>query len=93
MSQEKSFCDEKRAEDISWLNDLLKGKEKAAVFVFEHEGRTLIEFHHCYQCPDAMVFYYDCSGEKVCETGGFMGANTCPEFDLSQKKQVYPKKE
>ena len=73
-----------------WLLKLTDNKDKAVAFIFKDGQRQLIEFHHCYQCPDAVISYYDCEGNKVCDQGGFIGSNNCSEFDTSEKIKIYP---
>lgn len=90
-SQSLTLCGEPM-ENFNWLSALLEGREKAVVFSFKHNDDVIVEYHHCYQCPDAMVIFYKCDGKKVCEQGGFLGTNTCPEFDVVDKQRIYPKK-
>jgi len=84
-------CNEEVVIKEQWLTELLEGKDKAAVFSFHHEDSTYLEFHHCYQCPDAIVTFYTCDGTRICYQGGFAGANNCPDFELKDRKQIYPK--
>lgn len=76
-----------------WLKKLAENKEKVAVFKFNNNNQEIIEFHHCYQCPDAIVSFYDCEGNKICDQGGFLGSNTCPEFTITERIKLYPKDE
>ena len=88
-SQDSNGC----SDDSEWLLNLLEHKNKAVVFTFKNDQLQLIEFHHCFQCPDAIISFYDCDGNKICDQGGFLGSNDCPDFDTSNKVKIYPKTE
>lgn len=91
-----TYCKAQEIKDCgeaNWLSQLVENKDKAAAFTFIHNQKQIIEFHHCYQCPDAIVSYYDCLGNKICDQGGFIGSNNCPEYNTSEKVRIYPKSE
>jgi hypothetical protein len=54
--------------------------------IYDNKEGFLIDL--CVQCPDALTTFYDCEGNIVCEFGGYLGTNTCPNFEEKTSKRA-----
>jgi hypothetical protein len=72
--------------EIQWLNELKTALEISAkmsgaqIISYRYHDADVFLVNDCYNCMDGMVRVYNCSGEVICEFGGFAGLNTCPDF-------------
>lgn len=74
------------AEELLWLKEIRLVFEQrmiavgAQIIQFTYKGQYVFWIDDCYNCPDAMILIYNCSGDIICEIGGIDGRNTCPDF-------------
>lgn len=82
----------------SWVKELSATFEKenshSQILEYTYNNKTVYFVSFCYQCPDAIDAVYDKENNKLCEFGGFVGLNTCPDFDqkATNKKVVWRNK-
>lgn len=83
-------------EEIVWLKDMIAGFEKdmyhkQKIEQYTYKEKEAYMVHTCYQCPDAITYVYDKEKNVICEFGGFVGKNTCPDFEekATDKKILY----
>lgn len=83
-------------EEIAWLKEMIAGFEKDTyhkqiIEQYTYKGKEVYMVHTCYQCPDAMTRVYDKEKNVICESGGFVGKDTCPDFEEKaiDKKILY----
>ncbi|MGL1885687.1 MAG: hypothetical protein OCD76_04155 [Reichenbachiella sp.] len=71
-------------DQIDWLEDLVieyeQNSQPSRITQYEYKGACVFQVDHCYMCPDAGSVVYNAEKEVVCEFGGFIGNNTCPDF-------------
>ncbi|MTI26192.1 DUF6970 domain-containing protein [Fulvivirga kasyanovii] len=73
--------------ELGWLQDIIQRQKslnvdrKADIFEYTFKGEKYFMADMCVGCPDFITVFYNCIGEKVCESGGIMGTNTCPDFE------------
>lgn len=83
--------------DLAWLKqiktnfDLDMSPTIQRIDQYLYNDRTVFKISICGGCTDAMDEVYDCDGTKICEFGGIMGKNTCPDFQDKSKfiKNLY----
>ncbi len=82
--------------ELSWLKEIKDNAEQSEsdtseiyFCIYEEKEGFLIDL--CVQCPDALTVFYDCEGNVLCEFGGYLGTNTCPDFDekISKKELLW----
>jgi len=72
--------------DLDWLKEINCNLSKRAVpygyqiFSYQYRGSTVFLIDPCYNCRDSSASVFDCEGNGICEFGGIMGQNTCPDF-------------
>ncbi len=83
-------------EEITWIKELIADFEKnkmhkQLIEQYTYNGKKVFMIHDCYQCPDALTYVYDKEKKVLCEFGGFIGKNTCPDFEekATNKKILY----
>lgn len=73
--------------ELGWLQDVIQRQtslnvdRKADIYEYTYNGQKYFKADMCVGCPDFITMYYDCKGVVVCEAGGIMGKNTCPDFE------------
>jgi len=73
-------------ENIHWLKELKTSLELSAkmagaqIILYRYHGEDVFLINDCYNCMDGLIQVYNCSGEVICQFGGFIGMNTCPDF-------------
>ena len=81
-------------EDLKWLKDIKTRFEselpnsRAQIIQYQYEGDYVFLVDPCHQCPDALASVYNCKGEVICEFGGYLGINSCPEFNNTASDPV-----
>jgi len=81
--------------ELEWLKNIVSEiqsqNNKATIYqcVYNNSHGFIVDL--CVQCPDAMTYLYDCNGNVICEFGGYLGANSCPDFDenISDKVLIF----
>lgn len=74
-------------EDLPWLNQIKKNFELdmspaiQTIDQYVYNGNHVFLISNCHGCADAMAEVYNCEGKVICEFGGIMGRNTCPDFE------------
>jgi len=84
FSPKETNCTDNPLEDYQWLADIKFALETNASpigaqiiqYIYNNECVYLLE----YECCDFSDFVYNESGEVICEFGGVIGLNTCPDF-------------
>ena len=86
-NQDNLECDfENPFEKLEWLNDIKESFEirmsiaGAQIIQYNYQGEIVFLIDDCYQCADGMTQVYNCQGDVICEFGGILGRNTCPDF-------------
>lgn len=89
-----SECADNPAENIAWLKALIAQENSTnstaglEVIQYSYKGNTVFSVNDCVNnCADAMLVFYDCNKEIVCQAGGITGANTCANFENEAVKQ------
>jgi hypothetical protein len=73
-------------ENIQWLKELKTSLELSAkmagaqIILYRYHGEDVFWINDCYNCMDGLIQVYNCSGEVICQFGGIIGMNTCPDF-------------
>jgi hypothetical protein len=73
-------------ENIQWLKELKTSLEMSAkmsgaqIILYHYNSEDVFLINDCYNCMDGLIQVYNCSGEVICQFGGFIGMNTCPDF-------------
>lgn len=81
--------------EIPWLYELVEANKSKSVevdiYAYEYKGETVFVVNECNGCADVITVAKDCSGNTICEWGGLLGLNTCPDFDeeATNKRLVY----
>lgn len=78
--------------DLKWLKDIKTNAEQsesdtAEIYFCIYDDKEGFLVDLCVQCPDALTYFYDCEGNVVCEFGGYLGTNTCPDFEVKISKK------
>ena len=71
-------------EELEWLKNLiseLEGGPSAEIYLYDYKEEKVFLIDNCVNCPDGVAEVYDCDSNVICIFGGFMGMNTCPDFD------------
>lgn len=84
-------------EDITWLKELKtsfekdSGQRKAMIIQYTYNKETVFLIENCFQCPDGMSTVYNSKKKVICEFGGIIGKNTCPDFSekATNEKVIY----
>lgn len=71
--------------ELPWLKKIVDDQEcnkysKMTIYKCEYQQQKGFVVDSCVGCPDSLVTFFDCDGNKICETGGKHGKNTCPDF-------------
>lgn len=73
------------ARELPWLRELLTARGNNSteldIYAYDYKGQQVFVVNDCHGCADAMTIAYDCNGNTVCQWGGLIGANTCPDFE------------
>jgi len=95
MEQSKSE-ETNPVEEIAWLKEMIVGFEKDTyhkqiIEQYTYKEKEVYMVHTCYQCPDAITYVYDKEKNVICESGGFVGKDTCSDFEekATDKKILY----
>jgi hypothetical protein len=86
------YCDtENPVNDLNWLKEIINAEpfnqtDTAEIYYCIYNNIEGFVVDMCVFCPDAMVFFYDCEGNIICEFGGYLGLNTCPDFEENLSK-------
>lgn len=73
--------------DLAWLAEIKNGfdlsMQPAAVeiIMYTYNGAQVFLIDSCVDCADGLTSVYNCEGEVICEFGGIVGLNTCPDFE------------
>ena len=75
-----------KEQKILWIEELkIQFKEavnqEQQIILYKYKNQYVYLVDACYQCPDAMSFVYDKEKNKLCEFGGIIGVNSCPDFN------------
>jgi hypothetical protein len=90
LSCGKNDCDKKC--NPSWIDDVTKSitqngyKGEITKYIFQNQEVYLIR--GCLECADYIDEVRNCEGKTICEFGGIVGKNTCPDFDKATKVGV-----
>jgi len=94
--EDGSFPDESGyCTNTAWLQPIIKNAQqnssKAEVIRYRYNNQTVYYIDTCIGCPDSMAHVLTCSGEVICQFGGIMGINTCPDFEekATNKKVIW----
>jgi hypothetical protein len=72
-------------EELEWLKNLIgeleSGHNKSEIYLYEYKEEKVFFIDKCINCPDGIAEVYDCDSNVICVFGGYMGINTCPDFD------------
>ncbi len=86
--QPSTTCTEKPLENIQWLKELVdkeleQGTSSSGLEIiqYNYKKQTVFSINSCINCADNLITTYNCDKNKVCESGGIAGLNTCPNFD------------
>ncbi len=73
-------------EDLAWLKRIKESFQQTAslsrkeIYQYNFNGENVYYIDDCVSCNDSQQIVYNCKGEKICEFGGIMGLNSCPDF-------------
>jgi hypothetical protein len=74
------------SENKDWYKELIGqykpwSHEKVEIYSYTYNSQMVIGVEIVEPtCCDFMSVVYDCSGNVICQFGGFAGLNTCPDF-------------
>ncbi|HNZ81627.1 MAG: DUF6970 domain-containing protein [Bacteroidales bacterium] len=86
-------------EELNWLkqlvNDNKENEVRAEIYKCIYDSTEGFIIDLCVQCPDGLVEFRDCTGNILCEFGGFDGRVTCPDFELKiiKKELIWTNKD
>jgi hypothetical protein len=66
--------------DYSQLSDT-----KAAIYSYQYKGKCVFMVNDCVDCADNLLKVYNFEGTVICEFGGIIGLNSCPDFQENAK--------
>ncbi len=94
VSCEKVFeiqkCSDNPLEEISVLKQLVANEEAQdpgesnglEIIQYTYQNQIVYLVNDCINnCADALTVVYDCDENIICEFGGIVGLNTCPDFE------------
>lgn len=92
---EPSICPD--SENRDWYRTLTKQYKrsnhiKVEIYSYTYNAQMVISVQTVEPtCCDFMDVVYDCSGNVICQFGGFAGLNTCPDFgtEATDKKLIF----
>jgi len=84
-------------EEISWLKEVKENMSKRAnptggqIIQYTYQGECVFMIDNCFGCADNLLAVYDAEQNLLCEFGGIIGLNTCPDFDkeATNRKVIY----
>jgi len=92
-------CSDNPLENIDWLKSLvdtenntdMENSNGLEITQYTYEKQTAFLINNCINCSDNLTILYDCDQNKLCEFGGIVGVNTCPDFEqeASDKKILF----
>jgi hypothetical protein len=75
-----------------WLNRQIKVLKKssgtAEIYLYKFDGGSAVVVFPCMNCVDSFIYFYDCDGNLLCESGGFAGKSTCPDSYYRNAERV-----
>ncbi len=80
--------------ELSWLLDIKTSFEQSAapvkrkIYQYTYNANTVFLIDACLGCSDSIQTIYDCSGTSICEFGGILGLNTCPDFSENSTNEL-----
>ena len=79
--------------DLGWLsaieNSIVQSGHQGEINSYRYKNATVFEINGCLDCVDYITTVNNCSGQVICQFGGFAGLNTCPDFhDLAKEKKL-----
>jgi len=79
---------------IAWLTNLKNvfkddTSRKHQIIHYKYNEKDAFLVNDCYQCSDGLIRVYDIDKNIICEFGGIIGKNTCPNFEQKAKKVTY----
>ncbi len=87
-SEAQSNCSSNNPlESLPWLKQItsdfkqVKAAPQQDIYQYTYNNNTVFLVNDCNNCSDKLSVVYNCSGDVICEFGGFAGANTCPDFE------------
>lgn len=98
-SENNTFCNvENPLTDLEWLkqkvNESKEDTVKLRVYKVVFDGQEGFIVEECVygDCSRPVGAYYDCSGNELCQYGGFVG-NLCTEYEekTTKKELIYSK--
>jgi hypothetical protein len=75
----------------SWLDDvtqsITRNGYKGEIIKYLYQNEEVYLIRGCLNiCADYIDVVRDCEGKTICEFGGIVGKNTCPDFDKGATK-------
>ena len=79
---------------IAWLSSLKNNfkedtSRKHQIIHYKYNEKDVFLVDDCYQCADGLIRIYDIDKTIICEFGGIIGKNTCPDFEQEAKKMNF----
>lgn len=80
-------CLDDPTESIDWLKDIKVQMTQTAkptggqIIQYNYLGECVFWIDNCYNCADNLIVIYDAEQNIVCQFGGIIGLNTCPDFE------------
>ena len=73
-------------ENLQWLKELKVSLEMSAkmtgaqIIQYQYQEDDVFLVNDCYNCMDGLIQVFNCEGDVICQFGGIIGMNTCPDF-------------
>jgi hypothetical protein len=86
--------------EIEWLKEVKSNMDKRAnpsggeIIQFVYQDQCVFWIDDCFNCADNLIRVYDYEQNLICEFGGIIGLNTCPDFEkeATDRKVLYENK-
>lgn len=91
------FCNtQEPLEDLEWLNDIVQSSlenqnNKTEIYKCKYNNEEGFLINTCVDCVDSYTTFNNCSGDIICQFGGVLNLNDCPDFwdNISEKELLW----